>query len=170
MGDALLGPEPAHQRDLLGQAWRALAHRYAEGGELGFPVAKADAERVAAARKQIHRRRFLGDHHRVQQRQDADVGADHHALGLAQQPGHQRHGLGHLHRPDQVMVGEPERGEAGAAREAHLLDQLGQPGGKAVAFRELGVQEQAHLHGWYPPAWWRQGTRCAARPSGASRI
>ena len=40
--DAILGPQPSHQRDALGEPWRAMPQRDAERVELPRPVAKTN--------------------------------------------------------------------------------------------------------------------------------
>src|SRR6266446_10394943 len=53
VGHAILGPQSAHELDALRDALNPLAQRHVEGIELGFAIAGADAQHIAAARQQI---------------------------------------------------------------------------------------------------------------------
>jgi hypothetical protein len=77
-----LGPEPAHEADLLVHPRRALGERHAEGGELALPVAEPHPKDIGAAAERVQRRRLLGDMHRVKQRQDQDARPHRHAPRL----------------------------------------------------------------------------------------
>jgi len=63
----------------------------------------------------------------LERRQDQDVRADRHALGMRGDIAHQRRDLQHLQRVGQPVMRQPQRGEAGVARGTHLLDHLGHP-------------------------------------------
>jgi hypothetical protein len=84
--------------------------------------------------------------HRVQQRQDQDVRADRHALGMGREPAHDRAQLQHLERMRQPMMRQPQRGEARFARRPHLRCEFGDAGDEIDALRELRVDEETDFH------------------------
>ena len=84
--------------------------------------------------------------HRIEQGQDQDVRADLHALGVLREIRHHRDNLQHLQRAGQVVVWEPERGEAGIARGACLRDKRRDMCCHILARLELRVEEQSDFH------------------------
>jgi hypothetical protein len=78
-----------------------------EGGEFDLAIAETDAQDVVAARQHVERGGFFGDLYGVEQREDQDVGADLHALGVWGEVGHHRNDLQHLQRAGEEMVREP---------------------------------------------------------------
>ena len=80
--DLVLGPQAADQGDAFLEPGGSFLQRHVEGGELDLAIAEADTEHVVAARQHIERGGFFGNLHGVQQRQDQDVGANLHALGV----------------------------------------------------------------------------------------
>ena len=80
MADRLAAPQLPQQRDRFRQARASLAQRHAAG--LVFLrefAADADAEDEPALAQVIERRDLLRDRHRMAQRQQIDLGAEHQA-------------------------------------------------------------------------------------------
>lgn len=146
MRDLVLGPQPAHQRDGFLQPRHALGHLDVERLELDVAVAQDDAQHVMSAARHIQGHRFLGHAHRIEQRQDQDVGTDQHALRFRQQVGHRAVDLQHLQWRGEAMVRKPQRGKAAVARQPNLFDQLRDARDDIVARRVLGVEKQPDLH------------------------
>ncbi len=73
-------------------------------------------------------------------------GTDDHALRFGCQKRHRRHDLQHLHRLGQPVMREPERLEAGIARDSHLLNKRRDLRRHIHLFRILRVDEQPDLH------------------------
>ncbi len=109
-------------------------------------IAEPDTEHVVAAREHVHGGGFLGDLHRVEHRQDQDVGADEHAVRVRHQIGEERQRLDHLQRSGQVVMGRPQGAEAAGLGEPGLLDQVADLRPHVEAGAELGGEIEAELH------------------------
>ena len=66
----------------FGEARSTFLQRNVEGVELALAIAQADAEDEIATAQHVERGGFLGDVHRVQQRQQQNIAADGHAARL----------------------------------------------------------------------------------------
>src|SRR5690348_3973276 len=116
--------------------------------------------------------------HRVQRRQDQDIRPDRHALRVCRNVAHDRRDLQHLHRMGQPVMREPEGGESGITRRAHLSDHFRDAFREVEALRELRVDEQADFHDrLFPPRLRRAAysgyarlNRVGHRPGSLARI
>ena len=92
--DAVVGPQLAQQPQPLLEARDPLLERHAERLVLGLHVAEPEADVEPALADDVERRELLGEHHRVVERRDHDLGRQA-GVGahLARQPGERRHRL-----------------------------------------------------------------------------
>jgi hypothetical protein len=141
VADAILGPQPTHQRDTFVEPRRPILEADAEGVELRLTVAQADAEDVVAAGQHVERGGFLGHMDGIERRQDQDIRPDRHALRVGGNVAYDRRDLQHLHRVRQPVVREPEGRKTSVACHAHLLDHLRDTVSEVEAFWELGIDK-----------------------------
>ncbi len=137
--------QPPHDVELLAEDADPPLRRAERGGLLGA-VAEPDAEHEAPAGDDVERRRLLGHLDRVQEREEEDSGSDAHVARLRREAGEERHRLEHLERRRQEVLAGEDRVEAGVAHEAHLLEVLGEPGGRILPGRVLRGYEETEAH------------------------
>ncbi len=141
----LAGPQPPHQRQRRAQLLEPAVVILADGGEIGFGGAGADAEDQAVAGHHHHRHHAVRQFHRMAQRHLIDAGAELDFLG---------HGGGDRHRDQRIRQGpgaadgieEPQPVEADPLRLPRALDQSA----AAVGERAVGKREtDAKFHRRY---------------------
>ena len=123
MRHPILRPQRADDRQVLIEAFPALAHRHVGDVVVVLVQPAADAEIQPAMRQHIGHRIVLGGAHRIVQRQQTDRTAEPDALRLARAGGDEQRGRAEREAGD-AMLGEPRAVEAECLRQLHLGDHV----------------------------------------------
>ena len=123
MRHLILRPQRADDRQVLIEAFPALAHRHVGDVVVVFVQPAADTEIQPAMRQHIGHRIVLGGAHRIVQRQQTDRTAEPDALRLTRAGGDEQRGRTEGEAGD-AMFGEPRAVEAECLRQLHLGDHV----------------------------------------------